>query len=631
MTAVQHALSIALLHFVWQGFLLAILIRSTLPFLSKRSPNLRYAICCCALGAMLALPLVTTIVVLQLSPHPQAALDPSPDALFPMPRVLPESPSEPSPSDIYSRVDVWTMRLWCIGVVLASLRLRLGLNGVARLRDSSQPAGPALQRTLEALMDRMGVTRRVELLVSTVTSGPGMAGILRPVIFLPAATLANLPPDYLEAVLAHELAHIRRHDYLVNLFQVAAETLLFYHPAVWWLSARIREEREYCCDDAAVQSCRNVVNYARALTALEKLRLNAPSPALGGTDGPLLRRIQRLVGEPHPAAATRATSILVLSLGLTGIAVGARFTQGMTDREGAASGAISSAVLTVARDSEVVSHIPIAYPRSALSSGSQGCVVIRLIIDSSGAVRDAYATPPSSSRFDWAPPELQKSALQSIAKWRFRPRKTAGYASVVVLFQANPRSADAFLEAGDLLFSSGLVDAALPRYRAGAEAFPHRRMEFLKRQLDVYRYQNNLTAARRKISEILNGNPRDLDARALRASFQLDEGASIEGAATELQYLVTVRPNDVMSRFDLARAYALRRETARALSEFESIAATWSGTPWALLAQSEIELLKGDYDRAMHDADRAAASPPFHTMAINLKSTVQRAMSQPQR
>jgi beta-lactamase regulating signal transducer with metallopeptidase domain len=630
-TAVQHALSVAILHFLWQASLLAMAVRAVLPLLSKCSPNLRYSICCTALAGMLALPVITTLVVMEESPHAPPALDLSPDTLFPMPRVLPDPQAAPSRTDLYGRIDIWTMRIWCIGVVLASLRLRLGLNGVARLRESGQPAGPALRRTLEKLMDRMGVTQRVELLVSTVTSGPGMAGIFRPVIFLPAAALANLPPEYLEAVLAHEIAHIRRHDYLVNLFQIAAETLLFYHPAVWWLSARIREEREYCCDDAAVRSCQNVAGYARALTALEKLRLSAPAPALGGTDGPLLRRIQRLLGEPRATASGQTSGILVLLLGLTCVAVGARVTQGVANRDGFESGAISSAVLTVARDANVVSHVPIPYPSASLAAGSHGCVVIRLIIDSSGAVRDAYATPPSSSRFDWAPPDLQKSALESIAKWHFLTRKTAGYASVVVLFQANPRSADGFMEAGDLLFGSGLVDAALPRYRAGAEAFPLRRLEFLKRQVDVYRYQNNLPAARRKVGEILNGNPKDLDARALRASFQLDEGASIDGATSELQYLVTARPQNVMSRFDLARAYSLRHDPARAISEFANVAARWPGTPWALLAQSEIAFLNGDYEQAIREAERAGASPPFHSLALNLEANAQRAREQSRR
>jgi hypothetical protein len=123
-----------------------------------------------------------------------------------------------------------------------------------------------------------------------------VVGWLRPVILVPAATIAGLTPEQLEAVLAHELAHIRRYDYVVNAAQVLIETLLFYHPAVWWVSARIRRERELCCDDLAVGCCGDAVCYARALTRLERLRLDSPSLAVGSTSGPLGYRIRRLLG-----------------------------------------------------------------------------------------------------------------------------------------------------------------------------------------------------------------------------------------------------------------------------------------------------------------------------------------------
>ena len=122
------------------------------------------------------------------------------------------------------------------------------------------------------LRTRMGLTRPVRLLISSLAEGPSVVGWIRPVILLPAATLLGLTPEQLEAVLAHEFAHIRRYDYLVNILQMVVETLLFYHPAVWWTSARIRHERELCCDDLAVSSCGDPLCYARALTKLERLR-----------------------------------------------------------------------------------------------------------------------------------------------------------------------------------------------------------------------------------------------------------------------------------------------------------------------------------------------------------------------
>ena len=124
---------------------------------------------------------------------------------------------------------------------------------------------------------------------------PVIVGHLKPVIVLPAAALAGLSPAHVEAIIAHELAHVRRHDYLVNLAQTVIETLLFYHPAVWWVSHHVRVAREHCCDDIAVTVCRSRHEYVRALLDLEELRDGTPALALGATDGSLLARGRRLL------------------------------------------------------------------------------------------------------------------------------------------------------------------------------------------------------------------------------------------------------------------------------------------------------------------------------------------------
>ena len=127
-------------------------------------------------------------------------------------------------------------------------------------------------------------------LESTLVEVPMVIGWLRPVILLPVAATTGLSSEQLEAILAHELAHVARRDYLVNLLQSVVETLLFYHPAVWWVSNQIRVEREHCCDDIAVAVSGNVLVYARALTELEELRGRSPAPSLAlGGDGGALR------------------------------------------------------------------------------------------------------------------------------------------------------------------------------------------------------------------------------------------------------------------------------------------------------------------------------------------------------
>src|SRR6185369_12620027 len=131
-------------------------------------------------------------------------------------------------------------------------------------------------------------------------------GWMRPAILLPASTLSGLSVAQIEAILAHELAHIRRHDYIVNLLQCVIETLLFYHPAVWWVSRRVRDERELCCDDMAVQAVGDRVGYARALCELERLRAATPQLAMAANGGSLLTRIARLLGAPSRNDRTAA-------------------------------------------------------------------------------------------------------------------------------------------------------------------------------------------------------------------------------------------------------------------------------------------------------------------------------------
>jgi hypothetical protein len=142
----------------------------------------------------------------------------------------------------------------------------------------------------------------VRVLESSLVSVPTAVGWLRPAILLPASAFTGLTPQQLEAVLAHELAHIRRHDYLVNVLQTGVETLLFYHPAVWWVSRQIRAEREHVCDDMAVRVTGDAMTYARALTRIERLRTAAaPHLAMGADGGSLKSRVSRLVeGSPSP-------------------------------------------------------------------------------------------------------------------------------------------------------------------------------------------------------------------------------------------------------------------------------------------------------------------------------------------
>ena len=210
--------------------------------------------------------------------------------------------------------EVWTLPVWLTGVFLLALRLVWSSRHVSRLRREGEPAPSVLRETVLRLAERVGVSRSVRVLVSGLADSPSVVGWLRPVILVPAASFLNLNAAQLEAVLVHELAHIRRHDYLANLLQTVAETVLFYQPAVWWVSSRIRTERELCCDDVAVEVCGDSVGYARALTLLERARLAGPELALSSAAGPVLHRVRRLTGATQPAPRVPAAVAVGLAV-----------------------------------------------------------------------------------------------------------------------------------------------------------------------------------------------------------------------------------------------------------------------------------------------------------------------------
>jgi hypothetical protein len=198
------------------------------------------------------------------------------------------------------------------GVAFFCMRL-LGGWLVARnvARRTVQPAADRIQHVARELAARLDVSRPVRILESAAIAVPVMVGWLKPAIILPVAALTSLTPSQLESLIAHELAHVRRHDYLINVLQSVAEAVLFYHPAVWWLSRQVRAERELCCDDLAVGVCDRLV-YATALTDLAILA--TPRIALAATDGHLLNRVRRILGQTEERAAVRAGVMPVLAL-----------------------------------------------------------------------------------------------------------------------------------------------------------------------------------------------------------------------------------------------------------------------------------------------------------------------------
>ena len=189
----------------------------------------------------------------------------------------------------------WLAPFWISGVWLVCALRLMNWFAVQRLRTRGVCSAPDnWQRELARLSARLGVKRMVVLLESCLADVPILIGHFRPVILMPIGLLTGLPVAQIEAILLHELAHIKRRDYLVNLLQRLAESLLFYHPAAWWISHVIRIEREKCCDDLVVSVTRNPHEYATALAALEHCRTSGREPAVAATGGHLMKRIRSI-------------------------------------------------------------------------------------------------------------------------------------------------------------------------------------------------------------------------------------------------------------------------------------------------------------------------------------------------
>jgi len=317
---VMRALGGALAGFVWQGAAIALAVQALLACMGRRPARERYALACAGLLMMVLLPVISfgTALAAPVSQGPRFLGD----------EVLLMNVSLATRTSAWLVVlRPWLMSAWLCGVLLLSLRTVWAWRRALALTQEGtrQPASRMALAALTRMMKRARVSRPVRLLESVAIEVPTVVGLWRPLILLPASTLSGLSVLQLEAILAHELAHIRRHDYLVNLLQALVETVLFYHPAVWWLSARIREEREHCADDVAVECCGDVLLYSRALATLEQLRGSIPAPALAANGGSLLLRIQRLLhapqgGAPLPPWRLAGSLAAVLLIGVLGAA-----------------------------------------------------------------------------------------------------------------------------------------------------------------------------------------------------------------------------------------------------------------------------------------------------------------------
>ncbi len=299
----------AVVHASWQALIIGGAAAVALRFPGS-SPRMRYTITFSSLLLTAVTPIATAFVIAaaQMPAIGQAGIAGSSavvqqgtDTPFPLPPTR------------------WIALAWLTCVVVLLLRWFGGWWLIIQVRRrGTRPARAPWDASLRALASRMGVTAAVELLESSLVDTPTVIGHRRAVVLLPVPAFESLAAAEAESVLAHELAHVRRRDFVANGVQTVVEMLLFFHPVVHWLSRRVREERELCCDDAAIEATSSRLVYVRALAHLETLRvsLRGSRLALGASGGTLLRRIQHLATTAEPIARAGGGSRIAVSVTL---------------------------------------------------------------------------------------------------------------------------------------------------------------------------------------------------------------------------------------------------------------------------------------------------------------------------
>lgn len=459
-----QALGWALLHSVWQIALISILMVIARAILPNRSASIRYAAACGALLLMLLLPLATAFKIGMALPedkaHSQTFSASAPQSAT---RAM-NATQMTAPVSTMVSVGLWQHRLeeqleslrawfvlaWFLGVFILSARLLKVWTYTKRLKRQTQPVLEQWQRSFERLALQLRVTKPVLILESSLINVPSVVGWLKPAVLVPTSALSGLTPKQLEAVVAHELAHIKRHDYLINILQSAIEVLLFYHPGVWWVSGWIRTEREYACDDLAAVACGDKLLFARALTEVERLRkATVPQLSMAANGSPLLNRIRRLV-EPSVSQPIAAFGPLLGIIIFTTVIAGAAICQTpstpVTDTQAQAASKRAADSLPASAQAEV----PPVGDQSRLRVGGVESI-------SSDVLQDKNKAKPGI-----AAQEPESRAQRRIPKTRRRDREPSALETLERLVDLGNRSLDMAERAEELKRKGSSGDLKAP-------------------------------------------------------------------------------------------------------------------------------------------------------------------------
>jgi bla regulator protein BlaR1 len=382
-----------------------------LQLLRNVRPQLRYAIACCALSLCIFLPLQT--VISHIADGKATKL---------IAESLTGLNSDPTSHANLFLFSVWIqthlmalVAVWAVCVALFAARLALGLVWIARIANPGHSlTNASWQARLDQLTQRNGIQRKIALREVNNLESPAVAGWLRPVILVPTALITGMPPDLLEALLAHEVAHIQRMDYIVNLLQSAVEILLFYHPAVWWISRQIRIEREQIADDLAAQMIAEPRRLAVALSELERVQFANNQLSMSANGGDLVQRIKRLT-QPGIQPIGYKAIVPAVSLLLASIAFYANAATDTTAGPAVQAKTVHAIINFQACDKP-------EYPKQSFANKDEGTVHMTFSIDVTGRINSSKIEHSSGH------PELDQAALSALNKCSFTPATKNGKA-----------------------------------------------------------------------------------------------------------------------------------------------------------------------------------------------------------
>lgn len=405
MSALTFSLGLTLMHFLWQGLLIGCATALALALMRNTRAQYRYLLACSALMACLCWPALelyqrlggsATAVGVEFNMIQRAA------------RTI---AGAGEPFDLRDSLR-GIVGLWALCAAVLALRMVLGLLWIQRAVHEDAPRHRDQRLRWEASLARLAlrfdVTRTVRLRIVDTLASPVTAGWWRPVVLVPASLVSGMPPDLLGALLAHEMAHIKHHDYLVNLLQNVIETVLFYHPAVWWISNRIRVERELMADDLAARTLGEPRRLALALSELEKLQFSTHHLAQAANGGNLMERIQRLM-RPAPRALNWKAAIPMLGLALACMTI---YAEAMAADK--VAGRTTPAVV------DFNSCAKPLWPDGAIARKEQGTVTLAFTVGADGKARSSEVV--KSSGFA----DLDEAARTGIEKCTFKAGTKAG-------------------------------------------------------------------------------------------------------------------------------------------------------------------------------------------------------------